>query len=70
MSITRRNKIIEYVIQMPVGATAPITDPTAIPILHEANNTKTLAKCLKITSTTIEKLYATELEYTLARLLR
>ena len=47
MSITRRNKIIEYVIQMPVGATAPITDPTAIPILHEANNTKTLAKCLK-----------------------
>lgn len=54
---------------MPVGATAPISDPTAIPILHEANNTKVLNGCIKITATTIEKLYATELECTLAPLL-
>ena len=62
MSIGRRNKIIEYVIQMEVGAVAPISDPTAIPLLHEANNTKALGKCLIITNTHIKKQYASALE--------
>lgn len=70
MNTIRKNKIIEYVLLMEVGATAPISDPTAIPILHEANNGKILNKCLKITPTRIEKLYEPELGQVLARLLR
>lgn len=47
---------------MEVGAVAPISDPTAIPLLHEANNTKALGKCLIITNTHIKKQYASALE--------
>ena len=62
MSTTRRNKIIEVVVQMPIGSTLPVRDLTAIPTLHEANNTKYLNRCLKITNTYIEKLRASQLE--------
>jgi len=62
MSIGRKNKIIEYVISMEVGAIAPISDPTAIQLLEEVNNGKALGKCLLITNTHIKKLYASALE--------
>ena len=42
MSTIRRNKIIEVVVGMPVGSRLPVRDLTAIPTLHEANNTKYL----------------------------
>ena len=62
MSTTRRNKIIEVVVGMPIGSTLPVRDLTAIPTLHEANNTKYLNGCLQITTTYIEKLRASQLE--------
>jgi hypothetical protein len=62
MSTTRRNKIIEVVVGMPVGSRLPVRDLTAIPTLHEANNSKYLKGCLKITNTYIEKLRASQLE--------
>jgi len=62
MSIGRKNKIIEYVISMEVGAIAPISDPTAIQLLKEVNNGKALGKCLLITNTHIKKLCASALE--------
>lgn len=65
MSIGRRNKIIEYIVTMEVGAVAPISDPTAIPLLHEANNTKVLRGCIQITATHIKKLHASPLEKSL-----
>lgn len=65
MSTGRKNRIIEYVIQMEVGAVAPISDPTAIPLLHEANNGKALGKCLLITNTHIKKESEAQLEKTL-----
>lgn len=68
-TIKRKNRIIEYVLQMEPGATAPITDPTAIPILLEANNSKVLGGCLEITREQIRKKYATELEELLAKVL-
>ena len=65
MSTTRRNKIIEVVVQMPIGSTLPVRDLTAIPTLHEANNSKYLNGCLQITNTYIKKLHATQLEKSL-----
>ena len=41
MSTIRLNKIIEVVLLMEVGSTLPISYPTAIPLLHKANNSKT-----------------------------
>jgi len=69
MSTTRRNKIIEVVLQMEVGTTLPISDATAIPLLQEVNNSKILDQCLIITATSIKKQSEPKLQKLLAPLL-
>lgn len=69
MNIGRINKIIEVILEMKVGATLPIRDPEALPLLHQANNTKFLEGCAEITQTTVKKKFEPRLKKVLAPIL-